>query len=609
MNLILDSKETYVLLIGVNEYKNDDYENVTLAENNIVALKKLFLNHNIFGGIPESQVICLINEDNNIILEEIEKVSNASRDTIIIYYVGHGERLKGKKLYLTANNSKRSLLRTTGIEFKIINDIINDSQAKKRFIILDSCYSGLAALSGGEEFFPKTELKNMNGTYIITSSPSNQKSYYDPKAKYTHFTDELINILSNGLPNESPFLEMTEIFQTLKSTLSNKGLPLPKQKNTIDTDKIYFANNFIFNEYSNSVRKFDALFSKGDLEAAKKGYNELLNKHKNLPKTNIVKRIHSISLLKDSDKLYKENKFGDAYEKINQGLENIQQLGIQSNESYNLKKHFYEKIISMEKSRREELVKEIKPNLKTEIEEDFLKNPEIVSNKIRKKFETEYKYKIKTEKKEIFKQLKSELEEKYRQSGNFIERDEILHVSANPSGTARLRLDIEIRELANVLRGSDFRLITSMATRLEDLEDLFLETNPKFILFSMHSQPNELIFEGNEEKNKTVNSEKIAQFLSVLTENVKCIILNGSYTSETAYYLSQQADYVIGMKGAIGDNACIAFLKSFFRSYKKKPLIEFAYEFAVKAVEVAHSIGDVNLYKKGDFDKDVWENM
>lgn len=611
MNLILNPKETHVLLIGIQEYKKEDYKNVTLANNNLEELKKTFINPNIFGGVPEEQIKTLLNADSHTVLEEIEKLSKSSKDTIIIYYVGHGDRHKGKNLYLTATNTESSLLRTTGIEFKLINDLISDSKAKKRFIILDSCYSGLAALSGDEEPFNEKEIENVRGTYIITSSPSNDKSYYNPKEKFTHFTGELIKILTNGLTNESEFLEMSEIFQAIKTQLSKKGLPLPKKKNTIDTDKIYFANNFIYNEYSNSLRKFDSLLSKGELEEAKKGYTDLISKNKNLPKSKIDKRIYSIQLLSHSDKLFEEDKYKEAYDKIKSAIENIIDLGLEPNENYQVKKKFYEKIIALEENRKDLIVKELEPKLRIDIEEELLSNPKIVNRKVRQDFEKDFKVKLEQEKKRISKQLQIEFEERYNANGGGVKKEEILHISSAPIDVERLRIDLEIRELINILKDSDYELILSMATRPEDLEDLFLDTCPKIIQLSMHAEPHRLVFEDNEGKMKSVNGEKLAQFFSVFTESIECVILNGCHTSEIAYYLSQQINYVIGVEGVIPDLISIAFSKSFYRAYKKNPNIEFAFDFGEKATKVAHSDSNfvTKLYKKGDFDRDVWETM
>jgi FtsZ-binding cell division protein ZapB len=252
MSLVFIPEQTKVVLIGTSEFPEDgNLKSIKPIEANISKLGELFSNENIFG-IDKTNVVSLLNKKDYEILEELENQAQQAIDTLIIYYAGHGEREKGKTLYLTATNTKKERLISTAIEFERFNKIIQSSKAKKKFLILDCCYSGLAALNSDNNPFFENELEDVQGTYIITSSPSNSVSFFHDNSTYTFFTSEFISILENGLDSQTAFIELGEMYNIIGQNLKRKSCPSPMQKNTLSgsNGQLFFANNFKYLEYS-----------------------------------------------------------------------------------------------------------------------------------------------------------------------------------------------------------------------------------------------------------------------------------------------------------------------------------------------------------------------
>ncbi|MCH9662571.1 MAG: caspase family protein, partial [Gammaproteobacteria bacterium] len=144
MSLVFIPEKTKIILIGCSNFPEDDtLKAIKPIESNLVDLKELFVDDNIFNGVPEENVITILNKKDHEILSEVEDNAQHATDSLVIYYAGHGEREKGKTLYLTATNTKRDRLITTAIEFERLNKVIQASKAQKKFIILDSSFGNV----------------------------------------------------------------------------------------------------------------------------------------------------------------------------------------------------------------------------------------------------------------------------------------------------------------------------------------------------------------------------------------------------------------------------------------------------------------------------------
>lgn len=72
----------------------------------------------------------------------------SSRDTVLLYYSGHGRLDLQGQLYLCARNTRSDRLRSTAVGSNWISEVINGSAAAVTMIFLDCCHSG--AFKGGD---------------------------------------------------------------------------------------------------------------------------------------------------------------------------------------------------------------------------------------------------------------------------------------------------------------------------------------------------------------------------------------------------------------------------------------------------------------------------
>lgn len=168
-------------------------------------------------------------------------------------------------------------------------------------------------------------------------------------------------------------------------------------------------------------------------------------------------------------------------------------------------------------------------------------------------------------------------------------RKTILILAANPTDTARLRLDEEIREIDNGLRMAkrrdQFNLAQRWAVRSEDMRRALLEVEPQIVHFCGHGYGNDgLAVENDSGKMQLVPTKALGNFFMLFKEHVECVVLNACYSEAQAVAISQHIPYVIGMSQAIGDRAAIEFAVGFYDALGAGRSYEDAYAFGCNAI-------------------------
>jgi|GEM_PF-1256466 len=160
----------------------------------------------------------------------------------------------------------------------------------------------------------------------------------------------------------------------------------------------------------------------------------------------------------------------------------------------------------------------------------------------------------------------------------------ILILAANPTGTSRLRLDKEVKEIDEGLRRASkreqFNLVHKWAVNQRDFYRAILDYKPQIVHFSGHGAgSNGIILEDETEQLAEVNADVLASMFKLFaTKGVECVLLNACYSEVQAKPISQYVNYVIGMNQAVGDKAAIAFSVAFYDALAAGEQVEFAYE-------------------------------
>ncbi|MFH8346097.1 esterase-like activity of phytase family protein [Streptomyces sp. NPDC018045] len=208
------------MIIGVDRYAN--LPPLPGVRNNLKALKAALTDRTI-GGMPKKNCRIVPNPRTvTAALKPVEEAVRAARDTLIVYYAGHGfldSRQEG--LYLTLPGTEPGKVHS-GIPYTWLRSALGTrTPPKRRIIILDCCYSGsvikgmsAGSMAGSMTTVAATQqassrlgealfegMDSLEGvSYLLTSTPWNVEALAPEGEEHTAFTGEFLRVLREGIP-------------------------------------------------------------------------------------------------------------------------------------------------------------------------------------------------------------------------------------------------------------------------------------------------------------------------------------------------------------------------------------------------------------------------
>jgi hypothetical protein len=227
-----DPRKSYAVLVGVGSYTDDRHPPVPAAKNNIEALRDILTGSR--GCVaPEN---CTLVSDPAVpldVLQPVLDIGAKATDLFFFYYVGHGFYTDSDALLLTLSKTANGafLQKSTSLNWDDLRPAIRDGvAAARKVVVLDSCYSGIAAnhLASGT---PPLEIE---GTYLLPSCPP--RSTIKAGEPYTFFTGALLDLLRSGVADDSKYLTPKLIHAELARNLLRHrwNLPLPYKTGTVE---------------------------------------------------------------------------------------------------------------------------------------------------------------------------------------------------------------------------------------------------------------------------------------------------------------------------------------------------------------------------------------
>jgi hypothetical protein len=194
----------------------------------------------------------------------------------------------------------------------------------------------------------------------------------------------------------------------------------------------------------------------------------------------------------------------------------------------------------------------------------------------------------------------------------------ILFLAANPLGTDRLALDREARAIQVELERSGCRdrleLVTRWAAEPLDLLRELRRLKPTVVHFSGHGAPGAagehrpdpaprrdvvsglgpnggeprdgLFFQGPDGRPQLVSTAALEETFGAAGASVKLVVLSACYSDVQALALLPHVGCVVGMSGAIGDDAARTFAIGFYGGLGERESIAAAYQQGCAAISL-----------------------
>lgn len=240
---IPDPRRSSCVLIAVDGHQ--EATKLPAARRNVEDLRAAFTDPGIWG-IPSAKVHKIVNPGSlKELTDIIGDAAEEADDALIVYYAGHGRHDKKSGLLLTLPGPDQANP-VVDVEWNHLAGIIQDAHVARRIVILDCCYSGLAAKTQTTPPPALSEAAKRDRTYILAASAENAPALSPVHGDCTAFTGALIDVLRKGVvpgPPRQRFITLDKIYNTVWDQTSKKHYPLPQQSDDAGIGKFPQFNN------------------------------------------------------------------------------------------------------------------------------------------------------------------------------------------------------------------------------------------------------------------------------------------------------------------------------------------------------------------------------
>jgi hypothetical protein len=195
---LLNPGQSWALLVGVNAYEDEYISDlhVSVADTTAVA-QRIEGQYQAVRLLTDATAKRLPTRAN--ILSELSTLSAAAdeNDLLLFYFSGHGIALDGES-YLAPADAKLAALRHTAIAIRDVRQILEQSPARAKVIIIDACHAGAsigkATTIMAPEFIQRV-FAQAEGMVVFCSCKQGQQSWEWPGKRQSVFTHYLLEAL------------------------------------------------------------------------------------------------------------------------------------------------------------------------------------------------------------------------------------------------------------------------------------------------------------------------------------------------------------------------------------------------------------------------------
>ncbi|MEV7588983.1 caspase family protein [Streptomyces sp. NPDC089922] len=214
------------MLIGTSRY--DHLEQLPAVSNNLTALAKALTEPSTWGLPPEHCVTLSNPTTAEMTMAAVRAAAEQARDTVLVYFAGHGLVDPENDLYLAMPQSRQQRVET-GLPYQWLRQALLTGRAERCVVILDCCYSGraLGSMGGPADL---ADQASVEGSFLLAAAAETRPALAPPGEPFTAFTGELLDTLQMGIPYGPELLEFGALYRHMRISLAAKGRPVPQAR-------------------------------------------------------------------------------------------------------------------------------------------------------------------------------------------------------------------------------------------------------------------------------------------------------------------------------------------------------------------------------------------
>lgn len=196
---VLNPGQAWALLVGVNSYEDSFIPRLTVCVDDVTAIQQaLNGSYQVARLLTDAAPANLPTRAN--ILSTLANIAQAAgeADALLFYFSGHG-MAEGGESYLLPRDARLSALKHTAVAMQDLRDLLDQSAARAKMIIIDACHSGASIGKAPPVMTPEfiqRVFAEAEGMAVLASCKQGQRSWEWPAQGRSVFTYYLLEALS-----------------------------------------------------------------------------------------------------------------------------------------------------------------------------------------------------------------------------------------------------------------------------------------------------------------------------------------------------------------------------------------------------------------------------
>jgi caspase domain-containing protein len=227
-----DPSKSTAVLIGTTTYRSPDLHDMPQVGHNLDDLFQALTDPVTGVFHPRRCTVLKDPADPKTVGNALEAAAKAASDVLLIYFAGHGLVSKDSKLRLTVPGTTREQCRYDGVPFDWVREILSETTAKVKVLVLDCCYAGraIASMSPTDAVELAVSQMEVSGTYILTSTTATDTSHCPPEERNTAFTGVLLSLMRQPAAAGRAPLTLDHLYRGADAELHRRALPRPQRR-------------------------------------------------------------------------------------------------------------------------------------------------------------------------------------------------------------------------------------------------------------------------------------------------------------------------------------------------------------------------------------------
>lgn len=227
-----DPSKSTAVLIGTTTYRSPHLPDIPQVGHNLDDLSKVLTDPVTGVFHPRRCTVLQDPADPETVGNTLEEAAHAASDVLLVYFAGHGLVSKDSKLRLTVPGTTPERCRYDGVPFDWVREILSETPAKVKVLVLDCCYAGraIASMSPSDAVELAVSQLEVSGTYILTSTTATETSHCPPGERHTAFTGVLLSLMRQSAAADGAPLTLDHLYRGTAAALHRRALPRPQRR-------------------------------------------------------------------------------------------------------------------------------------------------------------------------------------------------------------------------------------------------------------------------------------------------------------------------------------------------------------------------------------------